>query len=193
MRRFLGNIFSCCFSLIKFSILKLFCWKSFFFYWIERFSPNVSVKVGKKSTLMFGKRVRVHSNSKIISTAGGCLRIEDDCKFNYGCMVVSRQMIHIKKGVEFGPNVIIYDHDHDFRAKGGLKAGAFKCAPVVIGENCWIGANTIILKGTTIGDNCVVGAGCVVSGNIPPNTVLVQKRENTLIPIDLEEIANAVE
>ena len=149
---------------------------------------------GKKNAkLTLGKRVSVHSNSKIISSVNGNLTIDDGCKFNYGCMVVSRHMIHIKKGVEFGPNVIIYDHDHDFRAKGGLKAGAFKCAPVVIGENCWIGANTIILRGTTIGDNCVVGAGCVVSGNIPPNTVLVQKRENTLIPIDLEEIANAVE
>ena len=47
----------------------------------------------------------------------------------------------------------------------------------------WIGANTVILRGTHIGANSVIAAGCVVSGNIPANTILVQKRENSLISI----------
>lgn len=183
MRRLLANIISVVFSLIKFSILKLFCFRRFRFHWIERFSPNVIVKISRKGKLHLGKRISVHSGSKIIATADGQLTIDDNCSFNYGAMIVCREMIHIKKGVEFGPNVFVYDHDHDFRAEGGLKAKCFKSSPVIIGENCWIGANTVILRGTTIGDNCVIGAGCVVKGNIPDNTVLVQKREDTLIPL----------
>lgn len=75
---------------------------------------------------------------------------------------------------------MIYDHDHDFRHPDGLKAEAFKTAPIVIGKDCWIGANTVILRGTTIGDNCVVGAGSIIKGNYPAESVIVQKRDTDI-------------
>lgn len=48
----------------------------------------------------------------------------------------------------------------------------FKKRPVVIGEGCFLGANSIILKGTTLGKNVVVGAGSVVSGTFPDNVII---------------------
>lgn len=42
---------------------------------------------------------------------------------------------------------------------------------VVIGNNCFIGYQALILKGTTIGDNVIIGARSVVKGNVPSNTV----------------------
>ncbi|MCH5202791.1 MAG: sugar O-acetyltransferase [Oscillospiraceae bacterium] len=45
--------------------------------------------------------------------------------------------------------------------------------PVVIGENVWIGSNSIVLSGVTIGNNAVVGAGSVVTKNVPGNAVVV--------------------
>ena len=44
--------------------------------------------------------------------------------------------------------------------------------PITIGKNCFIGCNSIILKGTVLGDGCVVGAGAVVCGKFEPNTVI---------------------
>jgi len=48
-------------------------------------------------------------------------------------------------------------------------------------RNCWIGANTVILRGTTIGDNSVIGAGCVLKGEYPAGAIIIQKRETTII------------
>ena len=45
-------------------------------------------------------------------------------------------------------------------------------APVVIGNNCWIGANAIILPGVTIGDCVMVAAGSVVNKDIPSNVLV---------------------
>jgi acetyltransferase-like isoleucine patch superfamily enzyme len=45
-------------------------------------------------------------------------------------------------------------------------------APVVIGDNVWIGMGAVILKGVTIGDNSVVAAGSIVTKDIPPNVVV---------------------
>jgi acetyltransferase-like isoleucine patch superfamily enzyme len=44
--------------------------------------------------------------------------------------------------------------------------------PVTIGDDVWIGMRAIILAGVTIGDGAVVGAGAVVSGDVPPMTVV---------------------
>lgn len=181
MRHFLGNVISVVYSFLRFFVIKLFHWNSFHYYPIERVSPNVIVTVGRKSSMELGNKVRIHSFSRIISVAGGKLRIGDNCRFNHHCAIVCRDRVEIAPGVEFGPNVLIYDHDHDFRVPGGLKAGKFKTGPVRIGENSWIGANTVILRNTTIGANCIIGAGCIVKGNVPDNTILVQKRENNFI------------
>ncbi len=47
-----------------------------------------------------------------------------------------------------------------------------KTAPVIIGNNVWIGMNATILKGVTIGDNSVVAAGSVVTKSVPANVVV---------------------
>ena len=39
--------------------------------------------------------------------------------------------------------------------------------PVVIGENCWFGANVTVCGGVTVGKNCVIGAGAVITKDIP--------------------------
>ena len=46
-----------------------------------------------------------------------------------------------------------------------------KCAPVVVGDNVFIGAKCIILKGVTIGENSIIGAGSVVTKSVPPNQI----------------------
>lgn len=45
--------------------------------------------------------------------------------------------------------------------------------PISIGNNIWIGADVCVLPGVTIGDNCVIGAGSVVNKNIPAGSLAV--------------------
>ena len=45
------------------------------------------------------------------------------------------------------------------------------CRKVVIGNNVWIGAHTVIFPGVKIGDNCIIGAGAIINKNIPEGTV----------------------
>lgn len=90
--------------------------------------------------------------------------------FNDNVHVISRNEIIIGKNVMVGPNVLIYDHDHDFYALD--RKNTFRTAPIHIGDNVWIGGNAIILRGTIIGNNSVVGAGSVVKGRFPDNVVI---------------------
>ena len=175
MRREFNNIISVIHSVIRFTALKVINPRGIHYALVERFSPNVVVEINHGGKLRLGKRVRVHSGCKLKVRNGAAMTIGDDVWVNYNCMFFCRKSIHIGRGTEFGPGVLIYDHDHDYKA--GLKEGKFIESDVEIGKNCWIGANTIILRGTVIGDNCVVAAGSVVKGSIRDGTVFVQKRE----------------
>lgn len=162
------------YSLLRFSLLKIFHINGLNFYFVERFSPNVVVEMEKNSILTLGKKVRVHSGSKIKVRKNAKLILESGVKINYNCIIACHKDIKVGSGTQFGPSVYLFDHDHDYRV--GLNENKFLYAPIEIGKNCWIGANVVILRGTKIGDNCVIGAGCVLKGCIPPNSILIQKR-----------------
>lgn len=127
--------------------------------------------------LRIGKCFKMRSNSHIRVRGKGRLEIGNDVSLNYGDMIVCHESIKIGNNVQLSPNVLIYDHDHDFRAKDGLKKLLYKTTPVEIGNDVWIGANTVILRGTKIGNNVVIAAGSVVKGVVEDDTVFVQKRE----------------
>lgn len=185
MRRTFNNLISVLHSVIRFLILKIFNYGYVKIGGIERFSPNVVVEVNRGGKFYLGNMVRVHSGCKIKVRSDADFYIGDNVKVNYNCIFICRKKIQIGEGTEFGPSVYVYDHDHDFRA--GLKNNKFNEAPVVIGKNCWIGANTVILRGSELGDGCVVAAGSVISGKYEPNSVIIQKRTDKVIAYVEEE------
>ena len=178
MRRRFNNIVSVAYSALRMGLYKILNGSNFKSGIIERISPNVVLEFNKGSRVSLGKKIRIHSGSKLKVRPGARLIIGDNVKINYFCIIACQDSIKIGDGTEFGPSVYLYDHDHNYKA--GLSSNSDKKkkkkAPIIIGKNCWIGANTIILRGTKIGDNSVVGAGCVLKGNYPDGSVIVQKR-----------------
>lgn len=174
------------FTMIKFIWKKIFNGNNFKFGFINICSPFSEVEIQKGGTLEIGEKFRMRSNCHIRVRRKGDLKIGSNVTWNYGCMAVSHESIKLGDNVQFGPNVLIYDHDHDFRINGGLNNKDFITSPVEIGENVWIGAGCVILRGTKIGDNCVVGAGCVLKGEYKANQVIIQKRETIAMPMEGE-------
>lgn len=176
MRRLLYNLISVVFTALKFGIVKLFHFRNFTYEGLQRFSPNTEVVIMEKGSVQLGKHVRAHRRSKLLAFGDGVLEIGSNTALGNGVSINCMDKISIGTGVQIGPDVKIYDHDHDFRVPGGIGAEKFKTAPVEIGANSWIGCNAVILMGTTLGENCVVGAGCVLKGQYPANSVIIQKR-----------------
>ena len=74
---------------------------------------------------------------------------------------------------------MIFDHDHDY--KNDMKK--FIRKEITIGNNVWIGANTIILKGVKIGDNVVIAAGSIINKNLDSNSMFYQKKEEKIVEL----------
>lgn len=101
---------------------------------------------------------------------------------NFNLTLVDDTDIFVGNSVMFGPNVTVATAGHPIDPALRLKVGQFNI-PVHIGNNVWIGANSVILPGITIGDNSVIGAGSIVTKDIPENVVAVGNPCRVLRPI----------
>ncbi len=91
---------------------------------------------------------------------------------NFELTLVDDGEIFVGDCVLFGPHVTVATANHPVNPELRAKSYQYN-KDVHIGRNVWIGANTVIVPGVTIGENCVIGAGSVVTKDIPPNTVAV--------------------
>lgn len=69
-------------------------------------------------------------------------------------------------------NLVLYSINHDFNGELIPYDDQLVKKPVKIGPNVWIGMNVCITPGTTIGEGCIIGMGTVVSGEVPPLTIV---------------------
>lgn len=142
------------------------------------------IRLGKNSRLVIGNNFKMNDGKKnnfigrdrkcLLNVSNGAELIIGDNVGMSSCSIVATKSIILGNNIRFGGNVVIYDSDfHSLKAAKRLSQPdpGIKKAPVRIGDNVFIGAHSIILKGVTIGTNAVVGAGSVVAKNIPDNEI----------------------
>src|SRR5262249_17430773 len=100
------------------------------------------------------------------------IRIGHSNYFNRNVMIDSCGSVKIGDHNMFGPDVYIADSNHQFG--DGVNPGEqpMERGSVLIGDQCWVGAKAIILKGARLGDGCVVAAGAVVNSSVEPGQVV---------------------
>ncbi|MEZ3518783.1 MAG: sugar O-acetyltransferase [Muribaculaceae bacterium] len=91
---------------------------------------------------------------------------------NFNMVVLDEARVVFGDNVFIGPNCGFYTAGHPIDSIERNKGLEF-ARPIIVGNNVWIGANVTVVPGVTIGDNCVIGAGSVVTKDIPDNTVAV--------------------
>ncbi|WP_348719460.1 acyltransferase [uncultured Alcanivorax sp.] len=86
-----------------------------------------------------------------------------------GCHIDGRNGIVFGRNVWVGPRVSIISMNHDINDYEEY----VQESPVIIGDNCWLGANSVILPGVEIGDHTVVAAGSVVTKSFPGSDQII--------------------
>lgn len=97
--------------------------------------------------------------------------------FNFNVTIQDDTHVTIGNNNNFGPGLYIGTPLHPMLAyerrkmelPNGSKRGFCYAKPVVIGDECWFGANVTVCPGVTIGSGCVIGAGSVITKDVPDN------------------------
>lgn len=108
---------------------------------------------------------------------GEHIYIDEGTFINVNAIFLDNNSINIGKNGLIGPGVQLLTASHPLSAKERLITSnenlktSYKTfsKPIQIGDNVWIGGNTVVLPGITIGNNVTIGAGSVVTKDIPDN------------------------
>jgi carbonic anhydrase/acetyltransferase-like protein (isoleucine patch superfamily) len=90
-----------------------------------------------------------------------------------GFVISSNNRIEIGENCLLSFRVSVLDHDHiTGLGVNPVTSGITKGEPIKIGDNTFIGCNSVILRGVSLGRNCVVGANSVVTQSFEDSSVL---------------------
>lgn len=145
----------------------------FLYIFLFRFTPEiyrpyaiVSPVIRRKMVSFFvnnaGKKIRVKRNADISMF----IEIGDFSELGTNCIIQSNTIIG--RNVIMGPDVKIYTKNHRFESLDiPIQYQGHTEEKVVIGNDVWIGANTVILPGVTVEDHVIIAAGSVVTKDVP--------------------------
>ncbi len=100
------------------------------------------------------------------------IRVGHNFYANFNMVILDEATVTFGDNVFIAPNCSFYTAGHPLDPVERNK-GLEYARPITVGNNVWIGGNVCVLPGVTIGDNCVIGAGSVVVKDVPANSVAV--------------------
>lgn len=141
---------------------------------------NSKITIGNKLRMNNGHAdncIGFSTRCSLIAMGGGHIHIGNDVGMSQVAICAVGADIIIGDHTLLGGGIKIYSSDFhslsyiDRRDHEGTDLQNRHCASVTIGEDCFIGAGTIILKGVTIGDRTIIGAGSVITKSIPADCI----------------------
>ncbi len=123
-------------------------------------------RIGQIVEELLGKSEGAFINPPFYCDYGTHIEVGKNFFANYNCTILDVAKVVIGDNCQMAPNVAIYTAGHPVHPL--VRNTAYEYGiEVTIGDNVWIGGNTVICPGVHIGSNTVIGAGSVVTKDIP--------------------------
>ena len=128
--------------------------------------PSDFDRIGEIVEKLRGKSHKAFINPPFYCDYGFHIDVGENFFANYNCTIIDVAKVKIGDNCQLAPNVSIYTAGHPVHPDSRNSLYEYGIG-VTIGDNVWIGGNTVILPGVHIGSNTVIGAGSVVTKDIP--------------------------
>lgn len=139
----------------------------------ETISPLFEIHmIGTNNEIVLGRNIKISNKLQIYMGCEGRVSIGDETTFVSGELNCSWGKIQIGCDCMFSWNVFVRNDDghHIFYVDTGERLNY--CGDVVIGDHCWIGQDSMLLKGINVADGCVIGARSVVTKSVDANSIV---------------------
>ncbi len=145
-------------SLFSFSFLNSI-FHSFGYYLHEHVTWRYKIRHGKK--------LRVHSTASIRNAQN--IEIGHNSHINQFCCIWcgKNSKIFLGDNLLMGPSVKIFSTNHGYSLDTPMTFQPSQEADIIVGDDCWLGANVVVLKGVKIPNGCIIAAGSVVTKSLP--------------------------
>jgi acetyltransferase-like isoleucine patch superfamily enzyme len=150
--------------------------------WALRRADSVGARVrlrGRPAVTNNGRMV-IGPNVQLVSTIAtlelvtepdGLLEVGERTLVNFGCSLVATELVRIGARCHIGPHSMLLDNQYH-RVEPERRLERPPSEPIIVGDNVWIGARSILLPGVTVGNDSCIGAGSVVTSDVAPRTLV---------------------
>lgn len=152
-------------------------------YQLHQLPPSESKQRETLFKALFGRSDTFSIQLPFQCDYGYNIEIGENFDANFNCTMLDCAKITIGKNVLFAPNVSLFTAAHPIDPEK-RNTGIEYALPITIGDNVWIGGNTVVLPNVTIGNNVVIGAGSVVTKDIPDDCIAVGNPCRVLRPLN---------
>jgi len=138
---------------------------------------RIIIDKGVKLVSKFGKNSAGINRAVVLATleSGALIHLKKDCGLS-GVVICAASQVEVGEHANIGVNCSIYDTDFHvmdrYARRQQTAVSDAATGPISIGDDTWIGANAMILKGVSIGSGAIVGAGSVVTHDVPADSVV---------------------
>jgi acetyltransferase-like isoleucine patch superfamily enzyme len=156
----------------KLNWLRVFCFSN-----VKKLSRNVIFErkpdfISYARNITFSKGVHIGGRVQFLTAIDAEIILGENVSINEGGIITSIFRIEIGKNTAIGEYVSIRDYNHEYSDLSiPIKKQGFCGAPIIIGENVWIGRGAIILPGVTVGNGAIIAANSVVNKDVPENAI----------------------
>ncbi|MCR5272055.1 MAG: sugar O-acetyltransferase [Lachnospiraceae bacterium] len=119
---------------------------------------------------LFGKSEGAFVNPPFYCDYGTHIEVGKNFWANYNCTIIDVAKVKFGDNCLLAPNVAVYTAGHPVHPETRNTAYEYG-KEITVGDNVWIGGNSVICPGVHIGNNVVIGAGSVVTKDIPDMVV----------------------
>ncbi|HEY2600687.1 MAG TPA: acyltransferase, partial [Thermoleophilaceae bacterium] len=148
--------------------------------------PASNIRIGKNVTLMpgahlknrgngrlvLGDGVKLDSGARVVVANDARLELGQDVVLGMGTVVNAGADVIFGRGSFSAAHCVVNASDHEMRAGEPMRRQGYDHAPILIGEDVWLGAGALVSKGSRIGNGAVISAASVVSGDVPAGAVV---------------------
>ena len=146
-------------------------YKKYFSHSFFKIPQNVIINEIKN--VKIGVYFRVCPGVKFFTENGGKIEIGDNFFANFGCFFSSDSAkIIVGNNCLIGPDVVLINSNHGIKKNKLIRLQKNISSDVIIGNDVWIGAKSVILPGVTIGDGAVIAAGSIVNKDVAPYSIV---------------------
>lgn len=160
-------------GLLKLCIYKIIYPTRISFKGIPQVNKSIRILTKKGAKITLGRGFKCREGVSIRADENARIVIGDNVFLNDRVSINCRKKISIGNNTIVGPGTMFFDHDHDYKNN----IDDFITKEIIVGDNCWVGANCLLLKGVKTGEKVIVAAGSIATKTIRSNVLFLQQRK----------------
>lgn len=133
-------------------------------------SDRAIFRLSGGGTIEIGENCEI-GDFAVLDAFGGMIVLGAHCSVNPFCVLYGHGGLTIGNDVRIATHTVMIPANHNFRGVGLIRNQGTSQRGIIIGANCWLGANVTLLDGVEIGANSVIAAGSVVARSVPAGSL----------------------